>query len=125
MIKAVLISAAAGFSLPYLIDIAIPGIPQFQISPLLLEAELPWLSSPAHDATFASQVVNRSQKADKLKVLHTSQRAITPERNTKQKLVIPESKIKIGCERPFSDAIRIFAIVGRCLATDQLNRAIS
>ncbi len=57
MIKAVLISPAAGFSLPYLIDIAIPGIPQFQIIPLLLEAELPSLSSAAHDATFAIQVV--------------------------------------------------------------------
>ncbi len=116
MIKAVLISAVAGFSLPYLVDISIPGIPPRQIIPLLLETGLRSPSNPAHDTIFSSQVVNRSQKGDKLKVLHTSQRAIDPKRNTAQKIIIPESKIRIGCERPFSSAVRISVIVGRCLA---------
>ncbi len=126
MIKAVLISAAVGFSLPYLIDIAISGIPPFRIIPLPLETGLRWPSSPAHNTIFASQVVNRSQKADKLEVLHAGQRAIDPDRNTRQKLVIPELKIKIGSERPFSGAVRISEIVGRCLAdAEQLYGAIS
>ncbi len=125
MIKAILISAAAGFSLPYLIGIAIPGIPPRQIIPLLLETGLRPPSNPAHDTIFSSQIVNRSQKADRLDVLHTSQRAIDPERNTGQKLIMPESKIKIGCERPFSGTVRTSVMVGRCLAADQLNRAIS
>jgi hypothetical protein len=125
MIKAVLISAAAGFSLPYLIDIAIPGIPPCQINSLPLETGLRCPSSPVHDTIFSSQIVNRSQKADKLDVLHTGQQAIDPMRNTGQKIIMPESKIKLGCERPFSSAVRTSVIVGRCLAAEQLNRATS
>ena len=107
MVKAVIISAVAGFSLPDLIDISIPGIPPRQIIPLPIETGIRSLSNSARDTIFSSQVVNRSQKGDKLKILHTSQRPINQERGAVQKTITPDSKIKIGCERLFSDAVRI------------------
>jgi hypothetical protein len=126
MVKAVIISAVAGFSLPYFMDISIPGIPPRQIIPLPIETGIRSPSNSARDTIFSSQVVNRSKKGDKLEILHTSQRPIDQERDTVQKTITPDSKIKIGCEQPFSDAVRNSVIVGRCLAdSERLYRAAS
>jgi hypothetical protein len=116
MLKAVLISAVTGFSLPYFIDISFPGIPPHQIIVLSLETETRSLSNPTHETIFLSQVVNRFQKGDKLEILHTTQRGTDPERNAVQRTNTSDSKIKIGCERSFSSAVRTSVIVGRCLA---------
>ena len=53
MVKAVIISAVAGFSLPYFMDISILGIPPRQIIPLPIETGIRSLSNSPRDTIFS------------------------------------------------------------------------
>jgi hypothetical protein len=63
---------------------------------------------------FARQVVNRSNKRDRL-VVHQS---IESGNKPLPGPIVPSPPIKIGCERPYSSTVTAFNsdVIGRCLA---------
>lgn len=99
MIRAVLIAAVAGFSWPYFVNVSIPNIPPRH------EIGLNTLSNSS-DTISTSQVVNRSQKSDKLNVVQSSDAIVSPAHNTAQTTLTPNAVVKIAFEQ-FGQSIRM------------------
>lgn len=83
MFREVLVAAAAGFSWPYFFDVTIPGIPSRHVIRPIAEINLS-ARSHADDTIFATQVANRSQKGDRLKIHQTTDLNLSTACNARQ-----------------------------------------
>jgi hypothetical protein len=122
MIKAMLISAiavATFFSRQYyIVETASIDLDAHHTVPALVDTALQPSNPSARAKIYSTQVVNHSLKGDRLMIHHTAHQAADPKYNPGQTPILPNQKIRIGCERPVSSAASVFIndMIGRCFA---------